>query len=154
MKKERKKLRRALELEWMFGNSAMVHGLKYNPMTNTFQARLVYSVENENGAGNMEEKEEIITVSEDWIKYANYGEGVVQHAINLGLHSKFVEVPPGRRIFIHTKMVHSVRYVHLQTMWVPNPDRVSEMDSKNGKRKIALTSVPVPGYWEVMFHGE
>ena len=152
MKKERKKFRRALELEWMFGNSAMVHGLKYNPMTNTFQARLVYSVEN--GAGNMEEKEEIITVSEDWINDANYGEGVVQHVINLGLHSKFVEVPPGRRIFIHTKKVHSVRYVHPQTMWVPNPDRVSEMDSKNGKRNIAMKSVPVPGYWEVMFHGE
>ncbi len=47
-----------------------------------------------------------------------------------------------------------MRYVHPQTMWVPNPDRVSEMDSKNGKRKIAMKSVPVPGYWEVMFHGE
>jgi hypothetical protein len=63
MKNKRKKFRRALELEWMVGNSAMVHGLKYNPMTNTFQARLVYSVEN--GAGNMEEEEEIITVLED-----------------------------------------------------------------------------------------
>ena len=66
----------------------------------------------------MEEKEEIITVLQDWIKDANYGEGVVQH----------VEIPPGRRIFIHTKKVHSVRYVHPQTMWVPNLDRVSDID--------------------------
>ncbi len=71
--------------------------------------------------------------------------------INLGLHNKFVDVPPGRRIFMHTKKVHSVRYVHPQTMWVPNPERVSDIDSKNGKRK---KSVPIPGYWEVMFHGE
>ncbi len=127
----------------MFGNSAMVHGLIYNPMTKTFQAQLVSCVEN--GAGNMEVKEEIITVSEYWIKDANYGEGVVQHVINLGLHSKFLEVPPGRRIFIHTKKVHSERYVHPKTMWVPNPDIVSDMDSKNGKRKIAMKSVPVPG---------
>ncbi len=103
MKKERKKFRRALEFKWMFGDSAMVNGLKCNPMTNTFQARLVYSVKS--GAGNTEEKEEIKTVLEDWIKDANYGEGVVQHLINLGLHSKFVEVPFGRRIFIHTKKV-------------------------------------------------
>ena len=72
-------------------------------------------------------KEEIMTVSEDWNKDANYGEGVVQHVINLGLHNKFVAVPPGRCIFIHTKKVHSVRqYVHPQTLWVPNPERVSE----------------------------
>ena len=31
MKKERKKYKRAFELEWTFGEAAMVHGLKYNP---------------------------------------------------------------------------------------------------------------------------
>ncbi len=76
-------------------------------MTNTFQARLVCGVKN--GAGTLEEKEEIITVFlEDWIKDANFGEGVVQHVINLGLHNKFVEVPPGRRIFIYAKKVHKL----------------------------------------------
>jgi hypothetical protein len=39
--------------------------------------------------------EEIITVLENWIKDAKYGEGEVQHVINLGLHNKFVEVPLG-----------------------------------------------------------
>ena len=147
MKKEGKKFRRASELKWIVGNSAMVHGLKYNPMTNTFQAQLVYDVQN--GAGTLEEKEEMNAVSEDWIKDANEGEGM-----DLGLQNKFVEVPPGRRSFIHTKKVHSVRYVHPQTMWVPNPERLSEIDSKNGKRKIAMKSNPIHGYWEMMFHGE
>ena len=65
-----------------------------------------------------------------------------------------MEVPPQRHIFIRTKKVHNVRCVHPQTIWVPNPERVSEIDSKNGKRKIAMKSVAIPGYWEVMFHGE
>jgi hypothetical protein len=40
-------------------------------------------------------------------------------------------------------------------MWVPNPERVSEINSNNGKRKIVIKRVPIPGYWrEVMFHGE
>ncbi len=82
-----------------------------------------------------EEKEEIITVLENWIKNANYGEGVVQHVINLGLHNKFFKNSPGRCLSIYTKMVNSVRYVHPQTMWAPNHDRVSEMDLNNGKRK-------------------
>jgi hypothetical protein len=86
MKKERKKFRRALELKWIFGNSAMVHGLKYNPMTNTFQLQLVYNVKI--SAGTLEEKEGINAVSEDWIKDANEGEGM-----DLGLQNKFVEVP-------------------------------------------------------------
>jgi hypothetical protein len=34
-------------------------------MTKIFQARLVYSLEN--GAGALEDKEEVITVLEDWI---------------------------------------------------------------------------------------
>ncbi len=103
----------------------------------------------ENGAGKLEK---IIIVSEDWIK--KHSEGVVQHVINLGLNHKLVKVPPDRHIFIHTKKVHSVRYVHPQTMWVPCPDKVSEMDLKNGKREIAMKSAPIPVYWEVMFHGE
>jgi len=34
-------------------------------------------------------------VLEVWIKDSYYGEGVVQHVINLGLDRNFVEVPPG-----------------------------------------------------------
>jgi hypothetical protein len=109
---KRKKLTRALDMEWMFGNSALVHGLKYNPMINTFQAQLVFSVEN--GAGTLEEKEEIISVSDDWIKDTNYVGGVVKHVINLGLHSKFVEVPPGPMQSIPTQECHQTQsQVHL-----------------------------------------
>ncbi len=38
MKKERKKYKRAFELEWTFGTAAMEHGLKYIPREDTFVA--------------------------------------------------------------------------------------------------------------------
>jgi hypothetical protein len=91
MKKERKKYKRAFELEWTFGEAAMVHGLKYNPRKDTFAARLVFSVKRK--AGNMEQKEEIIAVSKDWIKDADFAEGVVQHVINMGNTDEFILVP-------------------------------------------------------------
>jgi hypothetical protein len=58
MTKERKKYKRAFELEWTFGTTAMVHGLKYNPRKDTFVALLVYSVKTKEG--DLEEKEEKI----------------------------------------------------------------------------------------------
>jgi hypothetical protein len=96
MKKERKKYKRAFELEWTFGKAAMVHSLKYNPRNDTFAACLVYSVKGK--AGNMEQKEEIIAVSKDWIKDADYAEGVIQHMINMGNTDEFVPVPSGESI--------------------------------------------------------
>jgi len=63
MKKERKKYKRAFELEWTFGTAAMVYGLKYNPREVTFVALLVYSVKTKEG--NLEKKEEQIPVSND-----------------------------------------------------------------------------------------
>ena len=63
MKKERKKFKRAFELEWTFGTEAMVHGLKYNPREDTFVALLVYSVKTKEG--NLEKKEEKMPVSND-----------------------------------------------------------------------------------------
>jgi hypothetical protein len=101
MKKERKKYKRAFELEWTFGEAAMVHGLKYNACEDTFAARLVYCVKTK--AGNMEQKEEIIAVSKDWIKDADYAEGVIQHVINMGNTDEFVPVPSGESILIQTK---------------------------------------------------
>ncbi|KAI2498091.1 hypothetical protein MHU86_16401 [Fragilaria crotonensis] len=56
MKKERKKFKRAFELEWTFGTEAMVHGLKYNPREDTFVALLVYNVKTKEG--KLEKKEE------------------------------------------------------------------------------------------------
>mgnify|MGYP000120516818 CR=1 FL=1 len=70
-------------MEWTFGKAAMVHGFKYDPREDTFSARLVYSTVKSKG-GKLEQKEEIIAVSKDWIKDADYAEGVIQHVINLG----------------------------------------------------------------------
>ena len=81
MKKERKKYNRAFELEWTFGEAVMVHGLKYNPRDDTFAACLVYSVKRK--AGN-------------WIKDADYAEGVIQHMINMGNTDEFVPVLQGK----------------------------------------------------------
>jgi hypothetical protein len=152
MKKERRKYRRAFELEWMFGEEAIVHGLKYHPQQDTFAARLVYSVKTKEG--NLEQKEEQIIVSKDWIKEADYGEGVMQHVINLGNMDGFVPVPPGKSILIHTKKVHKLRYVTPHTQWVPDPHHKrsrNRNDSPAGKR---MKQIQAPGYWEVIFHGE
>jgi hypothetical protein len=150
MKKERRRFRRAFELEWMFGHSAMVHGLKYNPREDTFEARLVYSAASKEG--KLEQKEEIMFVSKDWILDAEYGEGVMQHVINLGSTDEFVTVPPGKSVFIHTKKVHRLRYVPPHTQWVPDPHhKRSRHTGKSGKR---MMQVQAPGYWEVIFHGE
>ncbi|KAI2508001.1 hypothetical protein MHU86_6408 [Fragilaria crotonensis] len=93
MKKERKKFKRAFELEWTFGTEAMVHGLKYNPREDTFVALLVYNVKTKEG--KLEKKEEKIAVSKDWIKDADYAKGVIQHVINVGNTDGFVPVPEG-----------------------------------------------------------
>ena len=150
MKKERRRYRRAFELEWMFGTSAMVHGLKYNALDDTFSARLVYSAKS--NEGRFEKKEEVINVSKDWIKDADYASGVIQHVINLGNTDEFVEVPPGKNIFIHTKKVHKVRYVQPHTQWVLDTGhKRSRNIGKSGKK---MTQLQAPGYWEVKFHGE
>lgn len=152
MKKERRKYKRAFELEWTFGEAAMVHGLKYNPREDTFAARLVYSVKTK--GGNLEEQEEIIAVSKDWIKDADYAEGVIQHVINLGNTDEFVPVPSGESILIHTKKVHKLRYVHPHTQWVPDPHYKRTLRSNNDSPGKRMKQIQAPGYWEVIFHGE
>jgi hypothetical protein len=151
MKKERRKYQRAFELEWTFGKAAMVHGLKYDPREDALSSRLVYSVKSK--GGKSEQKEEIIAVLKDWIKDADYAEGVIQHVINLGNTDDFVPVPPGESILIQTKKVHKLRYIHPHTQWVPDPHhkRSRHINDSPGKR---MKQIQAPGYWEVIFHGE
>ncbi len=92
MKKERSKNHRAFKLEWTFDKTAaMVHGLKYDPWEDSGSACLVYTVKSK--GGKLEQKEEIIAVLKDWIKDADYAEGVIQHVINLGNMDEFVPDP-------------------------------------------------------------
>jgi hypothetical protein len=73
---------------------------KVDPREETFSARLVYTIKSKEG--KLEQKEEIIAVSKDWIKDADYAEGIIQHVINLGNTDEFVPVPPGESILIYT----------------------------------------------------
>ena len=150
MKKERRLYRRVFELEWKFGTSALVTGLKHNPMNNQFTARIEYKVRNVKGMSEM--VEESIPVSEDWIKDAAYEPGVIQHVINLGLANNFVEVPLGRTFHIQTKKVHSLRYVHPTVRFVPADVGVTE--SNDGNLTEPMEKVNVAGYWMVLFEGE
>ena len=149
MKKERKKFKRAFELEWTFGNAANVKGLRYNPMDDNFEARLVYFEKNE--LGEVQQKEETIPLSKEWIRDVKYAEGVIQHVINLGnTGDGFVAVPPGETILIHAKKVRKLRYVPPHTQWVA--DRHHKRTRQNPGQK--MVQVAAPGYWEVLFHGE
>jgi hypothetical protein len=114
--------------------AAMVHGLNYDPREDTFSARLVYTVKSK--GGKLEQKEEIIAVSKDWIKEADYAEGVIQHVINLGNTDEFVPVPPGKYILIHTIKVHKLRYIHPHTQWLldPHHKRLRNTNDSPGKK--------------------
>jgi hypothetical protein len=154
MKKERKKFTKVLEREWKFGDPALVRGLKYDAMKDTFTALLSYRTKTNEGA--IEEKEEKMVVSEEWIKAAKYAEGVVQHVINLGnLNNEFVPVPHGRTILLQNKKVLQLRYVHSHTRWTVDPHarppRRMVSRGKAGKRMIQVTE---PGNWEVLLRGE
>ncbi len=85
--------------------------------------------------GKSEQKEEIIAVLKDWIKDADYAEGVIPHVINIGNKRKFVSVPPGESILIHTKKVRKLRYIHPHTMGtLSSPQGVKEHQHSPGKR--------------------
>ena len=143
-KKSRRRIRHQFQLEWKFATASIVSGLKYDPMSNTFAARLDYW--EISSARKKTRKETTIPVSEEWIKEAQFDRGVIQHVIDLGLVNDFVEVPRtlGHSFMVHLKKIHRLRYVHPSTMWVPK--------FVGGKKR--MVSEVVPGYWMVMFEGE
>ena len=90
----------------------------------------------------------------DWIKDADYAEGVIQHVIILGNMDEFVPVPPCESILVYTTKVQKRRYIrHPHTQWVPDPHhkRSRNINNSSGKR---MKQIQAPGYWEVIFHGE
>ncbi len=112
---------------------------------------MVYTVKSK--GGKSEQKEEIVAVSKDWIKDADYAEGIIQHVNNLGNTDEFVRVTPGESILIRIEKVHKLRYIHPRTQWVPDPHhkRLRNINDSPGKR---MKQIQAPGYWEVIFHGE
>ena len=154
LKKERKKFTRSFQLEWKFSTNAMVSGLKYNPLTDEFFARLVYVERGRNG--KQVRKEEVIPLSEEWIKEAEYEPGVIQHVINMGAIDDFVEVDPAEKSFnIHTKKVQRLRYVQPKFRYVPKEVQVGRGKIRmTEKGKTPMQKVIVPGHWMVMFKNE
>ena len=65
-KKERKWFRLNLEYEWMMGQPALLHGLKYDPTKDIFTGR--FQFRDKDREGTMANKTEDLVVSEEWIK--------------------------------------------------------------------------------------
>ena len=147
MLKERKKYKRAFELEWTFGTAAMVHGLKYNPHKDTFIALLVYCVKTKEGR-------KICCFKRLNQGCQLYQRGDIQHVIDLGNTDEFVPVPEGETILIHTKEVHKLQYIHPHTAWVPDPHAKRSLRSNSYSGVKQMKQIQASGYWEVTFHGE
>ena len=80
MKKERRYFRKQFEENYKLGNPAAVRALKYDMDTDTFTALCVYEMPNKE-SGEIEEIEEEMEVSDEWLKNAGFAQGVVQHVI-------------------------------------------------------------------------
>jgi hypothetical protein len=60
------------------GNPAAVRGLKFDQESDTFTAWCVYKLFQKE-SNKVEEIEEILVVSEEWVKLAGFAKGVVEH---------------------------------------------------------------------------
>ena len=165
MKNQRKTIRKAFQREWAFGNAANVLGLRYNNVEDKFEARIVYTERDEESGP--QQREEVITVSREWIRDAKYADGVIQHVINLGNKDGYVSVPsgeestivnmdgfvdvsPGQSFMVNSKKIHKLRYIHPHVEWTKDVQSHKRTRGSKGKH---LTAVQVPGVWEVLFHG-
>ena len=92
MKKERRFFRKEFEHNYKLGNPAAVRGLKYDQESDTFTARCVYEVFQKE-SNEVEEIEEIMVVSEEWVRLAGFANGVVEHVISMDSGCGFVPVP-------------------------------------------------------------
>ncbi len=65
------------------GNPAAVRrGIKYDQESDTFTAWSVYKVFQKE-SNKVEEIEEIMVVSEEWVRLAGFANGVVEHVISM-----------------------------------------------------------------------
>ncbi len=104
MKKERRFFRKGCENNYKLGNPAAVRGLKYYQETDTFTAQCVYKVFQKE-SNKVEEIEEIMVVSEEWVKLAGFANGVAEHVISMDSGCGFVPVPEGVKILMNTRKI-------------------------------------------------
>jgi hypothetical protein len=100
------------------GNPAAVRGLKYDQESDTFTARCFYKLFQNNESNKVEEIEEIMAVSEEWLKLVGFANGVVEHVISMDSGCGFVPVPEGVEILMNTRKVQRVKYVQRTARWV------------------------------------
>jgi hypothetical protein len=104
MKKERRFFRKEFENNYKLGNPAAVRGLKYDQESDTFTARCVKKVFQKE-SNKVEEIEEIMVVSEEWVKLAGFANGVGEHVISMDSGCGFVPVPEGVKILMNTRKI-------------------------------------------------
>jgi hypothetical protein len=114
MKKERRFFRKEFENNYKLGNPAAVRGLKYDQESKTFTARCVYNFFQKES----NEVEEIMVVSEEWVKLAGFVNGVVEHVISMDSRCGFVPVPEGVKILMNTRKVLQVKKMQPTSRWV------------------------------------
>jgi hypothetical protein len=119
MKKERRFFRKEFENNYKLGNPAAVRGLKYDQEWDTFTAWCVYKFLQKEFM-EVEEIQEIMVVSEEWVKFAlaGFANGVVEHVMSMDSGCGFVPVPEGVEILMNTRKLLRVKYVQPTAQWV------------------------------------
>jgi hypothetical protein len=123
MKKERRFFRKEFENYYKLGNPAAVRGLKHDQESDTFTARSVYKVFQKE-SNKVKEIEEIMVVSEEWVKLVGFANGVVEHVISMDSGCGFVPVPKGVEILMNPRKVLQVKYVQPTARWVLDSEAV------------------------------
>ena len=138
MKKERRFYRKEFETNYKLGNPAAVRGLKYDQKSDIFTARCLYKVLNKD-TNEIDEIEEKMVVTEEWVKLAGFAKGVVEHVISMDSGCGFIPVPEGVEILMNTRKVLRVKYVHPTSRWCLDVDAVREKAKKLVEERKART---------------
>ena len=93
----------------------------------------------------VEEIEEIMVVSEGWVRLAGFANGVVEHVISMDSGFGFVPVPEGVKILMNPREVQRVKYVQPTARWVLDLEAVRakaqklvEEEKQEMRKRIAI----------------
>jgi hypothetical protein len=146
-KKERRFFGKEFENNYKLGNPVAVRGLKYDQKSDTFTARCVYKVFQKK-SNKVEEIEEIMVVSEEWVRLAGLANGVVEHVISMDSGCGFVSVPEVVEILMNTRKVQRVKYVQPTAQLVldleavrAKPQKLVEEEKQEMLKRIAIEQI-------------
>jgi hypothetical protein len=124
------------------GNPAALRALNYDQeLDSTFTARCVYKVFQKE-SNKVEEIEEIMVVSEVWVKLVGFANGVEEHVISMDSGCGFVPVSKGVKILMNTRMVLQVKYVQPTARWVLDLE-AARAKAKKGKKARNLKRIAI-----------